>query len=325
MTFKSVLVYSEGEVVGDGILKLPFLAAVRAAWPEAHLAWATAHSTVYAGILKPIAGQLADEVLQDCGAELGGAAILKRPFGGRRFDLVIDTQAHLGRALAVRRARHGVFISAALDYLLSDQRPRETPPEAILDRLVLLASLAAGRPLEPVLPPAAPGDWAAAAKALLPDGPAYVGIAPGAGGKNKCWPLDSYIALAKRLTERGRTPVVLLGPEEADWVASLKAALPTALFPEWDRRDAYLTLKGPCLAIALCARLKAGVANNAAPAQMMAAGGAPVLALHERRRSAAKFRPYGLRVETLAAEDFGAGIGAIPLAEVEAALDRLMA
>jgi ADP-heptose:LPS heptosyltransferase len=224
----------------------------------------------------------------------------------------------------VRRARHSVFVTEALGYLLSDRHPRETPPETILGRLVLLASLAAGRPLAPVLPPPAPGDWAVAARALLPDGPAYVGIAPGAGGKNKCWPLDNYIALAQRLAARGRTPVLLLGPEEAEWVAPLKAALPGAFFPEWDRRDAYTALKGPCLAIALCSRLKAGVANNAAPAQMMAAGGAPVLALHERHRSAAKFRPFGARVETLCAEDFGDGIGAIPLSEVEAALDRLM-
>lgn len=324
--FGSVLVYSEAEVIGDGILKLPFLAALRAAWPKAQLTWATAKSTVYASVLEPVAGRLVDEVLENRASELGTNTILRRPFGGRKFDLVIDTQAHAGRTLAVRRTRHGVFVSESMRYLLSDRRPGAPPPETILGRLMLLASLAAGRPLSPVAPPAPPGDWEAAARELLPDEHAtYIGIAPGAGGKNKCWPLENYIALARALAARGMVPVLLLGPEEKDWVPGLKAALPGALFPEWDRRDPYPHLKGPCLAIALSRRLAAGVANNASPAQMMAAGGAPVLALHETRRSAAKFRPFGERVETLAAEDFGEGIGAIPSSAVEDAILRLIA
>jgi len=312
-------------VIGDGILKLPFLAALRREWPQARIAWATAGPTVYAGLLKPVAAQLGIEVLANLETQLGWRALLEAPLLGQRFDIVIDTQAQVARTLAVRRIRHDRFFSGALGYRLGDGCPREAPPEAILGRLMVLAALAAGRALAPAPPPPASGRWAEAAAALLPPGPTYVGLAPGAGGKNKCWPLERYTELARRLASKDLTPVVLLGPEEKDWVAPLKAELPQALFPEWDRRDAFQDLKGPYLAIALCARLKAGVANNAAPAQMMAAGGAPVLALHERARSAAKFRPFGSRVETLAAEDFGEGMGAIPIEAVEAALLRLMA
>lgn len=312
-------------MIGDGILKLPFLAALRREWPQAQITWATAGPTVYGSLLKPAAEQLGIEVLANLEPQLGWRALLEAPLSGRRFDIVIDTQAQVARTLAVRRIRHDRFFSAALAYRLGHSGPREAPPAAILGRLMVLAGLAAGRALAPAPPPLAPGRWAEAAAALLPSGPAYVGLAPGAGGKNKCWPLERYIELARRMTIKGHTAVVLLGPEEKDWVAPLKAELPQALFPEWGRRDAFADLKGPYLAIALCARLKAGVANNAAPAQMMAAGGAPVLALHERRRSAEKFRPFGERVETLVAEDFGEGMGAIPIEAVEAALLRLMA
>jgi ADP-heptose:LPS heptosyltransferase len=321
----SLLVYSQGEVIGDGILKLPFLAALRREWPRARIAWATAGPTVYASLLKPAAEQLGIEVIANLEPQLGWRALLEAPLAGESFDIVIDTQAQVARTLALRRIRHGRFFSAALGYRLGDGRPRAPAPEAILGRLMVLAGLAAGRALAPAPPPPAPGRWAEAAAALLPTSPAYVGLAPGAGGKNKCWPLERYTELARRLSSKNLTPVIFLGPEENDWVAPLKAALPQALFPEWGRRDAFADLKGPYLAIALCARLKAGVANNAAPAQMMAAGGASVLALHERRRSAAKFRPFGDRVETIAAEDFGEGMGAIPIEAVEAALARLMA
>lgn len=322
----SLLVYSQGEVIGDGILKLPFVAALRREWPEAEIVWATAGPTVFASLLRPAAEQLKIDVLANLEPDLGWRALARAPLAGRRFDIVIDTQAQVARSLAVKRIRHSRFFSEACNYTLSDSRPKDAPPNTILGRLMLLAELAVGHALEPAKPPSAPGRWAEAAAALLPPGPGYVGLAPGAGGKNKCWPLPLYTELARRLAATGLVPVVLLGPEEKDWVAPLKAALPEALFPEWDRRDAFQDLKGPYLAIALCARLAAGVANNAAPAQMMAAGGAPVIALHERRRSAEKFRPFGEKVETLAAEDFGVGgMGAIPIEAVEAALARLMA
>ena len=46
-----------------------------------------------------------------------------RPLAGRRFDLVLDTQRRLLTTLAVRRIRHGRFVSGAARYLLSDARP----------------------------------------------------------------------------------------------------------------------------------------------------------------------------------------------------------
>jgi ADP-heptose:LPS heptosyltransferase len=36
-----------------------------------------------------------------------------KPFGGRTFDLVIDTQENLRRSLVARRAAEGAFVSAA--------------------------------------------------------------------------------------------------------------------------------------------------------------------------------------------------------------------
>jgi len=55
----------------------------------------------------------------------------------------------------------------------------------------------------------------ALARALLPAGPRYIGLAPGASGAHKCWPLQAYLDLAEREQARGRVPVFLLGPEES--------------------------------------------------------------------------------------------------------------
>ena len=85
----SVLVYSMGEVIGDGLIKLPFVAGLRAAFPQARISWCAAKgSTVYAGALKAVVERLIDEVVTDGPTGAGPFDWLPwvKPFGGRIFD-----------------------------------------------------------------------------------------------------------------------------------------------------------------------------------------------------------------------------------------------
>ena len=323
----SILVFSDGELIGDGLIKLPLLAGLRAAWPEARLAWATGVKSVYAGALQPIAGQLLDEVFEGLWPELQWPALLwKRPLGGRHFDVVIDTQMRFHRLLRLKRIAHDRYLSSCAGYRFSSARPKEPVPLGgpVLDRLYELGSLA-GRPIAPGAVPAARGEWAEAAAALLPSGPRYIGLAPGAGGKQKCWPRERYLELAQRLAGLGFVPVLLLGPQEADWVPWFRAAVPQARFPEWDRTDAWPQAKGPLLVMALARRLQAAVANDAGTGHMLAAGGAPLVSLLSDRRKMAKFRPAARRLRMLAADHWGSGMAAIPLEDVLAAVLELAA
>ncbi len=318
---KTVLVYSMGEVIGDGLIKLPFIAGLRAAFPDAHIAWCAAKGeTVYSGPLKAVVEGYVDEILSKdvTGARLRDLLPWARPFGGRRFDLVIDTQENLRRSVVARRAAAGVFVSAA-----RLARSRDWPV-AMTDRLARLLALASdgkGRPTPITL---THPDALEAARVLLPDGATYVGLAPGAGGKDKRWPLDRYIALAQTLERSGATPVFFFGPDEAEDAARARREVPAARFPEADRRDAYPHMKGPLLVIALAGRLAAAVANDAGPGHMLAAGGAPLLSLQKDARKAVKFRPAAARLEMLVAGDYGDDMAALPLEAVDAALARLM-
>ncbi len=319
---QTVLIYSMGEVIGDGLIKLPFIAGLRAAFPEARITWCAAKgTTVYDGPLKRVVAGYVDEILKD---GVTGAAALDvlpwvRPFGGRTFDLVIDTQENLRRSLVARRAVRGRFVSAAMQ-----ARKPDWPP-AVVDRLARLLALATdGRgALRPLA--LTETDATAAAAVLLPDGPTYVGLAPGAGGQEKRWPLESYLDLARAQQAAGRSPVFFFGPDEAADAAIARAEVPGALFPEADRTDGYAGVKGPILAIALAARLSAAVANDAGPGHMLAAGGAPLLSLQLNRRKAVKFKPAAQRLEMLCAEDYGEGMAALPPQAVKVALDTLIA
>jgi ADP-heptose:LPS heptosyltransferase len=312
-----ILVYSIGEVIGDGLIKLPFAAGLRRAFPDAHIAWAAAKGdTVYAGPLAGVVAGLIDEIVTAGPTGVGAFDILPwvKPFGGRRFDLVIDTQENAARAVVVRRAvgKGGRLVSAA--------QAKDDWPVAVVDRLAKLLDLAQPGALPAPLRLTDPQIIAAAAN-LLPDGSAYVGFAPGAGGADKRWPLDNYIALAKAQVARGRTPVFFLGPQEAAMRDAVAQAAPEALFPE---EAAPAALRGPRLVIALAGRLAVAVANDAGPGHMLAAGGAPLLSLQRDARKAVKFKPAAQRLEMLIASDYGDSMAALPLDAVERALEKLL-
>ena len=57
---------------------------------------------------------------------------------------------------------------------------------------------AAGHPVAVTNPIPLPQAWRVRAAELLPSGPPYVGLSPGAGIKQtgKCWPLDAFVASA---------------------------------------------------------------------------------------------------------------------------------
>jgi ADP-heptose:LPS heptosyltransferase len=196
----------------------------------------------------------------------------------------------------------------------------------MLDRLTELLEIAAGRRIPPRPVKLADDRALAAARALLPDGPAYVGFAPGAGGQEKRWPLDRYLALAAQAEAAGYRPVFFFGPDERDDLEAVRAQAPGALYPEFDRADDFPDVRGPLLVIALAGRLTAAVANDAGPGHMLAAGGAPLLSLQRTQWLATKFKPSAPRLSILVAEDFGPnGMDAIPVDAAWRALKDLIA
>ncbi len=318
---QTVLIYSMGEVIGDGLIKLPFIAGLRAAFPDARISWCAAKGeTVYTGPLKAVVAGYVDEVILEGanGAKPLDSLPWSKPFGGRKFDLVIDTQENLRRSGVARRGASGRFVSAARHARDKDW------PVAVTDRLARLLSLATDGQGAPTPLALTNPDALKAAETLLPAGPTYVGLAPGAGGQDKRWPLENYFDLARRVLANGWTPVFLFGPDEAEDAAIAAREVPQALQPERNRTDGFTAVKGPLLVIALASRLVAGVANDAGPGHMLAAGGAPLLSLQQDRRKSVKFRPAAQRLEMLVAEDYGSGMGALPVDAAWSALERLV-
>jgi ADP-heptose:LPS heptosyltransferase len=328
---ESILVYigsNPDDAIGENILKLPFLRALTEGFPHARVTWITgAGPCQLEGILaQVIDGRIAECItnfhIDDSAREL---LFRWRPLPGRRFDMIVDTQRNIVRTLVLRRIPHRVFVSGCWRYVPSDRKP---PPEFVHPRLLTekllgLAAAATGKAYRPtpVWPLAA--RWRDAAGQLLPDGPTYVGLAPGAGNKTrgKCWPLDRFLALARAQHAKGRTPVFFLGPGEASWVDAVRRDAPYAVIPSDDRRLGYLA--EPALAMALGQRLGVAVANCSGIGHILAAGGPPMVSLYGPTHPG-KYAPYASALIALRAQDFGStgSIEDIPLDAVSEAVDR---
>jgi ADP-heptose:LPS heptosyltransferase len=328
---ESVLVHVGLDRVGDGLLKLPFVRGLRRAFPSARITWLAGKETsVYAKVLAPYVQGLLDEVIENAGIGREPGELLRpAPLKGRRFDLVIDTQRIVWTSLSARRIRHGTFLSPALRFLLSARRPARgyvSPPSMqrqMLDLLELASGLSFPTPANLDLPsdPAAEAD----AARLLPEGEAYIGLAPGSGGLPKCWPLERFVELARLQIERGRKPALILGPAEKDWLPELREALPQALFPLQEAGIEARHRFAPAFTMALAGRLTAAIANDSGVGHMLAVGGAPLVSLFGPTVPE-KFMPMTRKLRIVrASEHGGREMHHIPLARVADEVDKVLA
>ena len=324
---KSLLVYSGRELIGDGLQKLPVVRAARALFPEHRIHWLTNEETVFRTALAPLVQGLLDEVSVRPDVVRDKWDILRRPPLDERYDVIVDTQHATWRSLALRRIRHRLFVSSAARFLLSDRRPAWPfrRPKNVVHRLLLLLELAAGRPAEfggIALP--VPADIAGKAALALPEGPRYLGLAPGAGRRVKCWPLERFVEVARHHAASGGVAVFFVGPAEGDWLAELRAAVPEALFPLQDK-DLWGDAFSPLITVALGQRLAAALCNDSGVGHMLAAADIPLLTLFGPT-DVEKFRPAISRGAVLSAQSFGdAAMTAIPTDAVVSELEALMA
>ncbi|WP_375386941.1 glycosyltransferase family 9 protein [uncultured Amnibacterium sp.] len=215
------IVVLRGGALGDLVLALPGITALRAAYPHAHLTvlGAPAHRVLLAGrglvddvVVLPrvagVSGDRTDEAAVE--AVLGGLR-------GTPIDLAV--QLHGGG-----RNANPFLLRLGARHTVGTATPDAAPLERTLHydyfqhevlRWLEVAGLAGAAPadLEPVLPVSAAER--AAGKALLGDGPVVV-LHPGATDPRRHWPVDRFGAVAAALARDGvRVAVVGDGSEAA--------------------------------------------------------------------------------------------------------------
>ncbi len=195
-------------------------------------------TSVYAGIMAPVVKGILDEVIENAGIGQHPKEFLRRPLPGRRFDLIIDTQKVAWASLSLKRVPHRLFISSSARFLLSSRKPPKDyqRPKSMLRQLLDLLELASGKAFETPagmdleLDPALA--LAEEAAGLLPEGPVYVGIAPGAGGGSRsAGPCKISLPWQKNKRRGGASPYSSLAPRKPPGKASSPGPFPKPCFP----------------------------------------------------------------------------------------------
>ena len=209
-----------------------------------------------------------------------------------KYEMVLDLQGSIRSALAARAAGARVRVGSS--------QPREAPAAMLYTRAIIpkgahvveqavsLASAVAGEPLECVEPPF-PLDpvheaWAEDFLAKLDGRPVAV-LNPGAGWGAKCWPAESFGAVARALAERGMSVVANHGPGEEQLAAVVRESSGGVAVP-------LQCSIGELIALTRRARLFIG--GDTGPMHLAAALRVPVVALFGPTRPE-RNGPFGTR------------------------------
>ncbi|MEM7469377.1 MAG: glycosyltransferase family 9 protein [Pseudomonadota bacterium] len=310
--------------MGDALLKWPVISGLKHRFPAIHLTWvAGTRTSVFAGSLAGLAAGTIDAVIDK--SNIGNSwreLVQAKP--SLEADVVISTEPKIRNAVLAKRIQHKKFISPAARFWFSDIKPAKAQaiPTSVQSRLQQLFELALGDKFELRHHVEIPERLKQTAAKLLPSRDNYIGLAPGAGGQRKRWPLAKFIAVAKAQIEENKAPVFFLGPEEISIIEEIKTAVPDALIPEYDDQM-NRRAGGVMLSIALANRMQVSLANDAGGGHILAAGGKPLVQVYGHT-SSEKFRSsYGPH-SALTAEQFGGKtVSAIPVSAVVDAIRQL--
>ncbi|MDQ1727919.1 MAG: heptosyltransferase [Pyrinomonadaceae bacterium] len=328
---RNILVIDFGQL-GDVVLSLPALAAIRKKFPRARISVAVGKPGAEVVQLSGHANEtlVVDRVaLRDGFKPLSVLRLfqLVKEVRKQQFDFVIDLHSLsetnlLGFLSGAPKRLYARRPGRSLD-VLANFRPR--PPvetdhrtrhliDRYLDVLIPLGIEQADR--LPALQ-TQPKDGAALARALLKAkadaGAPLVGLFPGAGHPSRRWPLEQFASLADFLIRNDQVKVlVFLGPEEREFVKDIRRQ-----FPAGSVILDQLTI--PQLAAAQ-ARLAAFVSNDTGPMHLASAVGTPVVLLLDKR-APESYLPQGDRHRVI----YNSVISDITVEEVYAATRQILA
>ncbi len=286
---------------GDILMGTPLLAALRQAYPEAHLTWLAEHSQLQAIDANPII----DECLRWDGGYwkrlvrklhyhlwVARALRFRRELRERRFDIFISFQPEewplliygtgVPKSVGVFdtfRRYYRATRTSAYTRLYTHAYAHPALPDHRTDQYLLpLEALGLPQPDVKQMTMGFTAQDALVAGALLAengihDGDPFIVLAPMTTWPTKCWPLDRFAALGDALAARtGHRIVVTCAAREAEAVSQITAQMrhpPVLIAGELDFRQAA----------AVIARAALTVCGDTGPLHVSAAVGTPYVGI----------------------------------------------
>ena len=314
---KKILVFSNGEKIGDGIIKLQLLDEIKKRLPNHKLYWITdTGKTVYAGILRNIASKFIDVFYEQANLSpfFWQKISNKFNFNNEYFDYILDTQKSVLRTIALKRIRHnnfisgtanGLFSSKKIKYKLKDKKYILTYMFSLLD-LIKKRNIHANYniPIDPNIEKTV--------SKILSNKKNYFGIAPGAGEKEKIWPLDKFIKICDYMINKNFDLVFFVGPDEIYMKEKLKKLYPSSIFIE-ELITQYSNIE---VVMSSTKFLKLAIANDSGVSHMLSTGYCPLIKLFGPK-DPKKFTPIRNNIHTISSNEYNSfNINHIPTQRV---------
>lgn len=306
LTFHNILVIDFGQL-GDVVLSLPALKAIRERFPEARI-------TLLLG--KPgadvvrMAGVADDQILVDRVELRDGNKFnsivkilhLTRQIRALKFDLVIDLHSLsesniLGYFSGAKWRLFANRENRSVDWLgrFPERPPKEDKTKHHTERYFDAIKPLGVRPFDHdymIAPPQAAIDEI---DLLFDDlrisDKKTVGLFIGAGNPSRCWSLDKFAETARKLLAEPEIAVlVFMGPEEAHLIEEVREKFPPEVFV----LDKLKLLP----LMAATSRLEVLVSNDTGPMHLAAVSGAPIVLILDSR-APTSFYPLATRLRVL--------------------------
>ncbi|HYC33297.1 MAG TPA: lipopolysaccharide heptosyltransferase II [Gemmatimonadales bacterium] len=282
--------------IGDILLTTPLLRVIRAQYPGARITFLTKEDYVPLVSDNPNVNEVYGIIEEDGIREIAGF------IRSVRYSHLLDLHGNLRtlalrtvvrgpwRTFSKRRLERQVLITAKRDIYRDDVPMAERYFEAAKDL--------------DVTPDGGPPDFylseeseASAEEKLKGEGlgnaPAMVALSPGAAHPTKCWPVEGWVRLARRLLVTGAEVVVIGGEADAGFAKAIVDALRRQLEGETEKRvkslAGMLSLQESGAVIRRCAAL---ISGDTGVMHMATGVGTPVVALFGPTVKRFGFFPY---------------------------------
>jgi ADP-heptose:LPS heptosyltransferase len=315
---KNFLVFSNGEKIGDGIIKLQLLHEIKKRFPDHKLIWMTNKgNTVYNNQLKNLASFYIDEIIEKANLNPFFWNKISKNYNLNNvfYEYIFDTQKAIYRTAALKRIKCKNFLSSAGNGFFSSFRlnlNKSDKRKYYLNDLFDLLNILKVDTIDSSFKIAIPANLQNKLKVIFNRSDKYLGIAPGAGEKNKIWPLEKFIKLGKYFESKNFKIVLFLGPDETSIKERLISEFPEALMPEQIVKN-FSNIE---IVMGSTRFLTCALANDSGISHMLSTKHCPLIKLFGPKDSN-KFTPEHVNLKSITSTQFNSSdVKIIPIEEV---------
>ena len=298
---QKILIYNSGGGIGDSIQIIPLILSLNHYFKKSQIYYIGAHENHYKGKLKEYNVKIKDLELdlKYFGFRWWHLLVVKKKILKlkiHRFDLVIDLQSKIRNTLILKKISCVNFYSSTYNYHFCSNSRNFSNNKDLVEETIDNLNIMLDTKIEKInysLENISENIFKEA-KRLLPNNN-YIGfsITQGNRYRQKSWPIQNFIELAKKIRAKNKVPVFFVEKSYDSLITKIKSEVPNALFPEHKS-----IIPSPALVTALSTRLDKAISIDNGVMHMIALANIKMIVLFGPT-NAKKFAPKMKNVRVL--------------------------